>query len=296
MPPRKNHSQPKPVPVGREEFGLFKLGLRRYDLTDPYHLAVSLPWTGFAAALIGCWLALNLVFALLYWLGPGAVANARPGAFSDVFFFSIETLATVGYGVMSPATLYGHIVSATEIVTGMAFTAISTGLLFVRFSRPRARFIYAEDAVITSHNCAPTLMVRFANGRLSILNNADVRLYILLPEHTAEGKVYRRVYDLKLVQRHLPVFVLPWTVMHEVDRSSPLAGHDAASLIDAGARLILTVEAHDVSLGAPVRDMKDYAATHIRFGIHYADAVSQDGNGRTTADLSRVGLLEPDNS
>lgn len=275
---------------------MFKLGLRRYDLTDPYHLAVSLPWWGFTVALVGCWLAINLVFALLYWLGPGAVANARPGSVSDAFFFSIETLATVGYGVMAPANLYGHIVSATEIVTGMAFTAISTGLLFVRFSRPRAKFIYAEDAVITSHNCAPTLMVRFANGRLSILNNADVRMYLLLPERTQEGAIYRRVHNLKLTQAHLPVFVLPWTVMHPVDRSSPLFGHDAASLIDAGARLILSVEAHDVSLGAPVRDMKNYAAVEIQFGMHYADTVSQDGNGRTTADLSRVGLLESDNS
>jgi len=99
------------------------LGIRRFDLRDPYHVTVSLSWPSFILTMISLWLAINLVFALLYVLSPGDVANARPGSFSDVFFFSIETLATVGYGVMAPATLYGHIVSATEIVTGTAFTA-----------------------------------------------------------------------------------------------------------------------------------------------------------------------------
>ena len=118
MPGPKFHHQPKPIPIGRKEFGLSKLGASRFDLRDPYHLAVSLPWPGFALAMLACWLAINLIFALLYRLGPGAVANAVPGSFADAFFFSIETLATVGYGVMAPATLYGHIVSAAEIVTG----------------------------------------------------------------------------------------------------------------------------------------------------------------------------------
>jgi inward rectifier potassium channel len=129
----------KPIPIGREEFGLWKLGVPRFDLRDPYHLAVSLSWPAFVVAMIACWLAINLGFALLYVLSPGDVANARPESFADVFFFSIETLATVGYGVMAPATLYGHIVSAAEIVTGTAFTAIVTGLLFVRSPGPRPK-------------------------------------------------------------------------------------------------------------------------------------------------------------
>jgi hypothetical protein len=119
------------------------------------------------------WLAINVVFALLYNLGPGNVTNTTPGSFSDLFFFSIETLATVGYGVMAPATLYGHIISAVEIVTGMAFTAIVTGLLFVRFSRPKAKILAAEDAVVTMHNERPTLMLRIINGRVSIMTNAS---------------------------------------------------------------------------------------------------------------------------
>jgi inward rectifier potassium channel len=106
MPGKKIPHRDKPIPVLRGQFGLMKMGASRFDIRDPYHLAVSLSWPAFAVALVSVWLTLNLVFALLYVLGPGAVANAAPGSFSDAFFFSVETLATVGYGVMAPATTY----------------------------------------------------------------------------------------------------------------------------------------------------------------------------------------------
>ena len=270
------------------------LGIRRFDFRDPYHITVSLSWPSFILAMVGCWLTINLVFALLYVLSPGDVVNARPGSFSDVFFFSIETLATVGYGVMAPATLYGHIVSATEIVTGTAFTAIVTGLLFVRFSRAKAKILYADNPVITTRNGRPTLMLRFVNGRRSIMTSANARMFALLEERTAEGEYFRRIHDLQLVQSHLPVFVMPWTLLHVIDETSPLHGLDADSLVAAGVRIFLTVEARDQALAALVQDVKNYPAAAIRFGMHFAEAVTLDETGSATADLSRISLLQPD--
>lgn len=294
MTDNRHRREARPIPIGRRDFGLAKLGVSRFDLRDPYHLAVSLPWPAFVLAMAACWLAINLLFAWLYVLSPGDVANAAPGSFSDVFFFSVETLATVGYGAMAPATLYGHIVSAAEIVAGMAFTAIFTGLLFVRFSRPKAKIVYAENAVVTMHNGNPTLMLRLINGRVTIMSNARVRLFVLLVEHTAEGAFYRRVHDLHLQQSMLPMFVMPWMLIHTIDEASPLHGHDAESLAEINARLFLTVEAHDHALSAQVQDMKDYPAASIRFGMHFADMVILDEAGGATADVSRIGLLEPD--
>jgi inward rectifier potassium channel len=273
---------------------MWGLGIRRFDFRDPYHVTVSLSWPSFILAMVGCWLTINLIFALLYVLSPGDVVNARPGSFSDVFFFSIETLATVGYGVMAPATLYGHIISAAEIVTGTAFTAIVTGLLFVRFSRAKAKILYSDNPVITTRNGRPTLMLRFANGRLSIMTSANVRMFVLLEEHTTEGESFRRIHDLKLVQSHLPVFVMPWTVLHVIDKASPLHELDAEALVAAGARIIVTVEARDQTLSALVQDVKSYPADTIRFGMHFAEAVTLDGAGSATADLSRISLLDPD--
>jgi inward rectifier potassium channel len=284
----------KPIPIGPGELGLWRLGAPRFDLRDPYHVAVSLAWPVFILAMIGCWLVINLIFALLYVLSPGDIVNTRPGSFSDVFFFSIETLATVGYGVMAPATLYGHIVSAAEIVTGTAFTAIVTGLLFVRFSRPKAKFLFADDAVITTRNGQPTLMFRMANGRRSIMTGANARLFVLLAEHTAEGAYFRRIHDLRLVQSHLPILVMPWTLLHIIDKASPLHDLDAEKLAATEARFILTVEARDQVLASLVQDIKTYAAAHIRFGMRFAEAVTLDETGTATADLTRISILESD--
>jgi inward rectifier potassium channel len=295
MTNRKPRHEPKPIPIGRREFGLSKLGVHRFDLRDPYHLAVSLPWPGFAAAMLSCWLAINLLFAWLYSLSPGDIANATPGSFADVFFFSIETLATVGYGVMAPTTLYGHIVSAAEIVTGMAFTAIVTGLLFVRFSRPKAKILAAEDAVVTLHNGCPTLMLRVVNARVTMMSNASARLFVLLAEQSEEGLPFRRIHELHLQQSHMPLFIMPWTLMHTISAGTPLHGHDAEALAEMDARLFLTIEAHDTALSAQVEDIKHYPSHHIRFGMRFDDMVTRDEAGGTTADLSRISALVADN-
>jgi inward rectifier potassium channel len=293
MANRPHFRQPKPVPIGKAEFNLWRLGVRRFDLRDPYHLAVSLSWPGFILLMLGVWFTINLFFGVLYVLSPGDVSNAAPGSFADAFFFSIETLATVGYGVMAPVTLYGHILSAAEIVTGTAFTAIVTGLLFVRFSRPKARILYADDAVITTRNGKPALMLRIASGRQSLMTGANARLFALL-EDNAEGGFFRRVHDLRLVQPHLPVFAMPWTLVHVIDESSPLFDHTAETLAATTARIFVTIEARDQALAAVVQDMKVYLPEHLRFGMHFADSVMRDDSGTLTADLTRISLLEPD--
>jgi inward rectifier potassium channel len=275
-------------------FGLSKIGARRFDARDPYHFAVSLSWPAFALGFLGLWLTINLIFAALYVLDPNGIANARPGAFGDAFFFSIETLATVGYGVMAPSTTYAHIISAAEIVTGTAFTAIITGLLFVRFSRPQARILFADDAVITRHNGHPTLMIRLVNARLTPMTGANVRLFALVGETTEEGRFFRAIHDMPLEQSHLPLFIMPWTVMHRIEAGSPLHGVDATTLPSSDIRLFLTIGARDRVLAAEVQDMKDYDPGHIRYGMRYADAITLGEGGSATADLSRISLLEPD--
>jgi inward rectifier potassium channel len=281
------------VRVGAYE--LTKKGARRYDWRDPYHIAVSLSWPGFLLLFVALELALNFLFAALYLLQPGCIANARPGALTDAFFFSLETLATVGYGFMAPATLYGHVVSAIEIIVGMAFVAIMTGLTFVRFSRPRGKFLWADRAVIASHNGRRTLMVRLANGRASLLTDAHARLGALVGERTHEGQFFRRIHELPLSRSRLPVFALTWTLMHEIDETSPLHGHDADSLARADIRLFVAVDAHDRALAADVSDMKDYPPGFVAFGMRYTDAVTVDNDGRTIADLGLLSKLEEDN-
>ncbi|MDE2583352.1 MAG: hypothetical protein KGL52_17075 [Rhodospirillales bacterium] len=275
-------------------YELGKRGVVRFDWRDPYHLAVGLSWPRFLAVLVGFDLAVNVAFATLYWAVPGCLTHARPGAFADAFFFSMETLATVGYGVMAPATLYGHLVAAVEIVSGMTFTALATGLIFVRFARPRAKILYADRAVVSRHNGRRTLMVRIANGRASLLVDGAARLYALIAERTAEGEFYRRIHELPLVRVRIPVFGLTWTLMHVLDETSPLVAYDPARLRADEVRLFLAVTARDPTLAAEVHDMHDYGADDIAFGMRYSEAVSVDEAGRPIADLSRVSDIEPE--
>jgi inward rectifier potassium channel len=277
--------------LGGYEVG--KKGVARFDFGDPYHLAVSLSWPRMLLLLVMFHTAINLGFALLYLGRPGAVANARPGSISDAYFFSLETSSTVGYGEMYPASAYGRVVSGTEIIVGLAFTALVTGLLFVRFSRPKARFCYAGQAVVASHAGRPTLMVRIANGRQGLLADATASLTLMRKSRDG-GTVLRQMLELRLTRTRLPVFPLTWTLMHEIDAASPLHGYDDAGLLADDVRLFLAVEARDVTLAATVLDVRDYGPGQILFGMRYAEAICLDANGHPIADLTRVGSIERD--
>jgi inward rectifier potassium channel len=234
------------VRLGSYEFK--KRGISRFDLRDPYHLAVALIWPQFLAALLTFYISVNIVFAVLYWALSGSVANARSHSFADNLFFSIETLATVGYGEMYPATLYGRMVAATEIVPGLAFTAILTGLTFVRFSRPRAKLVFAANPVVAMHHGKPTLMVRIGNGRAVVLADATAKLNVLMTETSVDGELFHRAQELRLERAHIPIFPLFWTLMRVLDERSPLHGYDAARAIEADMQVFVTLEARDPTL------------------------------------------------
>jgi inward rectifier potassium channel len=275
-------------------FQFAKIGAIRFDVSDPYHLALIVRWPTFTLGVFGLYGLITALFAALYLARAGCVANARPGSLSDAFFFSIETLATVGYGEMAPATLYGHLVASAEIIAGMAFTAIITGLIFVRFSKAKAKIVYADTAVIGRHNGRPTLMLRIGNARVTVLTQVHVTLTALIAETTLEGQPFRRLHELPLARSSMPVFPLIMTLMHEIDPHSPLAGLDRASLDQSDMTLILSLEARDPELAAMVYDIKSYAASDIRPGRRFVDAVSRHPKGHIVADLTRISVTEAD--
>ncbi len=287
-----HHEKTARTTVGQYTF--VKKGISRFDLRDPYHVAVTLSWPQFLTALLGLYLAVNVVFAALYAAVPGSITFARPGNFLDAFFFSFETLATVGYGEMYPHGFYGHLVSSAEIVCGLAFTAILTGLTFVRFSRPKAKFVFPDNLVVTNQNGQPTLMLRIGNGRAGVLGDAHAKLNVLLAETTTEGGRLRRAHELKLQRSHIPVFPLTWTIMHTMDEKSPLYGFDAERLVTDDVRIFFSVEARDPSLSTMVHDLRAYGPTAIKFGMRYADAVSTTEDGTPVADMNLISALEPD--
>ncbi len=269
-------------------------GIAGFDLRDAYHLVIGLSWPRFVLVAVSAHLLINAAFAVLYLVQPGAVANAHPWSFTDAFFFSVETSATVGYGEMYPATFYGHAVCTVEIFTGIALTALTTGLLFVRFSRPQPRITYATSAVIARHRGEPALMIRIGNGRRTLLYDAVVHLNLVLSTRGQHREIIRHVHELRLTRSQLPMFPLTWTVRHRIDETSPLKGYDAARLREDDAHLWLGVEARDMTLAAQVVDTKGYTPAQIAVGMRYVDLLSVDAEGNAVADLSGVSRIEDD--
>ncbi len=281
------------VQVGNTE--VTKLGVERFSRHDAYHLIMSLTWPQFFAGAVVVYLLANLVFACAYALGDHAVNNAN--SFSDYFFFSVETLATVGYGNMSPATLYGHCVATMEIITGMLSMAVITSLVFARFSKPTARILFSRVAVITPYNGVPTLMLRVANQRRSYILEATASLVLVRDEDTPDGHSLTRFYDLRLERARSPMFALSWQIMHQIDETSPLRGITVQDIVDGDMRLAVTLSGVDETFAAGVTARHTYGHENILFERRFVDIFSEGENPRHMyVDLARFHDLEPTES
>src|ERR1700746_3321084 len=209
------------IRVRSGQFEFVKLNAEKFDWRDTYHFILTLTWPGFAGLIFGIYLLINLVFAAFYMLNPPAVAEMAPGSFFDAFFFSVETLATVGYGHMYPVSFYGHLIAMFEIMVGMFGLAVITGLIFVRFSRPTARIHFSKVAVIAPFDGVPNLMIRIANLRHQAMVGREFRMILIRSTVTAEGDDVRRFRSLKLEFDHLIVSSVVLTVRHRIDEESP---------------------------------------------------------------------------
>ena len=261
-------------------------GLAGRFWTDLYHRALTVYWPVFFGTAAAIFVLLNAVFALLYALGDRPIANVTGDHALEFFYFSIETLATVGYGDMHPQTNYGHAVATVEIFTGMCFLAVMTGLIFARFSRPRARFIFAEHPVVATHQGQPTLMIRVANARQNTISQATARLWLFRLENTTERHQLRRYYELKLDRQEHPMFSLSWTIFHIIDRTSPLYGVTADDLAAANAALVLNVSGVDDNSAQHLYARAVYGQDDIRWGYRYTDITSISPEGRTLIDYN----------
>ena len=260
------------------------LGLSRPWFGDLYHFALRLSWCSFLLGGVALYLAANAGFAVLYLVQPGAIANARPGAFADAFFFSVQTMATVGYGQMAPATLYANLVVTVETAVGLMFLALATGLVFARFSRPTARVLFSRVAVIGPYNGTPTLSFRLANQRSNQILQAEVSAVLLRDETTLEGAPIRRFYDLKLARYRTPVFALTFSVMHQIDEDSPLHGASAASLEADNAELIVTASGIDETIAQHVHARTSYLPQEILWGHRFVDVMGWTDDGSRVID------------
>ena len=284
-----SEGEPRPVSLVRRR-GANAAIIKGQDagrFLDFYHGILTASWPGFVVRLAALFLIVNLVFAILYAADRGGISNARPGSFADAFFFSVQTLGTLGYGVMAPKTLYTNLLVTAESFASILIIALFAGMIFARFSRPFARVIFSKNAVIATFDGLPMLMFRAANQRGNSILDATAIVSLASNYTTREGDRLRRFQELKLVRSSNPLFALSWTVMHPIDESSPLHGLGLAEMIERDMQIVVMVGGMDETIADRIYARHSYLPEEILWRHRFVDVISMTPNGQRQVDLAR---------
>lgn len=297
QPPPK----PKPMPniataLSSSRFRVVAIGRPRRWLTDAYVRLMGMKWRDLLLLFVAGFLGFNLFFALLYWLVPGSLVDTGDGdrgtTFGDAFFFSVQTVATIGYGVIYPKTLFANVLVTVEIMAGVMGFAMGNGLMFARFSRPTARIMFSNIAIIAPHNGVPTLMFRAANQRHNLILEAQVRMTLSRTETSVEGRSMRRFRDLSVERRDNPTFILSWTVMHQIDELSPLYGMTPEDIAESDFAIVALMTGTDETFAQPVYARHTYSAADIVWNRQFADIIGVTEDGRPQINYRRFHEVE----
>ena len=284
------------LPAQQQNFGApppLVRGRHPEAMADLYHFILTRPWWQFLLLVAAFFLLINALFATAYYLQPGAIANARVDSWEDAFYFSVQTLATIGYGGMAPATRLAHVLVAVEALVGMLSVALMTGITFAKFARPTARVLFCEKAVLSVRDGVPHLMFRMANWRHNTIMEAQLRVFVLIRERTKEGDDMRRSVELKLVRDRTAIFFLTWTAMHKIEEDSPFYGPDAFERLRAQeAQIYLTLSGTDETFAQTIHARHMYFADDLVWGARFADVMTTLPDGRLQIDYARFHDVE----
>jgi inward rectifier potassium channel len=273
------------------------IGRQQNFWNDAYYLLLHASWGRLLLIFLAVFFGFNLFFAVLYYLAPHGLANTGEAAdvprFWRDFFFSVHTLATIGYGNVYPVTLYANIIVTLEAIVGFLLAALTTGLAFTRFARPTARIMFSEVAVVAPFEGVPAIQVRAINQRHNLILEARATASVLRSFQDDQGHLMRRFADLKLVRDANPVFALSWTLMHKIDETSPFHGRTAQEIIDSGDEIIVVISGTDQSLAQTIHGRAVYTADQFRWGMRFVDILSGTHQGRRTLDYTKFHLVEP---
>jgi len=266
------------------------LGVQPQIFGDIYHWLIRSPWPAMLLVVTAIYFAVNLVFGGAY-LAVGGIDGV--GSFADAFYFSVETSGTIGYGAMHPISRAAHALVTLESLVSILLVAVTTGLVFAKFSLPRGRVRFAAHPVLSPYDGVPTLQFRVGNQRAARLIEATIRIVAIRTERTREGVTMYRMYDLLLERERSPALTRSWMVLHKIVPGSPLAGHTPESLRACELELILTITGIDEISGQTMHGQRSYPNEQLRWGMRYADLLSEREDGGLRMDLARFDEMVP---
>jgi inward rectifier potassium channel len=273
------------------DYGIRVLGDRPAILRDFYHALLRLPWWVTIAAISVSFLAANAVFAGAY-LCTGGIAHAGRWSFLDAFFFSVQTMGTIGYGAMFPESPLANTLVVAESITSLTLTALATGLVFAKFSRSTARLVFTRQAVISPMNGQPTLMFRLGNQRGNKIVDAQIRAVLVRKELTAEGGTFYRMLDIRLTRERALSLARSWSVMHPIAGDSPLVGRTPETLASEETEISVMVVGLDDTTMQPIHASHQYYAHQVLWGARHADILSEAADGNLDLDLAKFHDIE----
>ena len=265
------------------------LGGTRRPFSDLYHALLRAPWRWTFAAIAAGYLVANALFAVGYTITGGITG---PGDYVHAFFFSVQTMGTIGYGVLEPESTPANVLVVFESIVSLILTAVATGLVFAKFSRPTARMLFSRNLVISPMDGVPTLAFRIGNMRGNTIVDAQIRLVLVRKELTAEGKVFYRMLDLPPTRDRAPSLSRAWVVLHTIDERSPLFGATAETLREWDAEIDVLVVGLDDTQMASVHAIHRYDYPDVKFGMRLGDMITEEG-GDFIIDLAKFHDVEP---
>jgi inward rectifier potassium channel len=283
---------PNPLGVGVSRFEIKNLEQHWYS--DLYHYLLAITWRRLLGVFFLIYIGTNALFGLLFWLGGNDISNTRPGSYADAFWFSVQTYATIGYGSMAPVTTYAHVLVTLEAFAGMMALALSTGIVFAKFSRPTARIAFSSNIVVHVRNGRPVLEFRLANQRRGSLSDAIMKFSVLRDEMTVEGQPMRRGYPLELERANMPVLSLAWNCIHVLDDRSPLRGLCPGDPMEGVMGFIAILTAHDDTRGDTVYARQFWTRDDVRHNVRFVDMIDTKSQpGVISIDHARLNDLGP---
>jgi inward rectifier potassium channel len=279
------------VATNQEDNGIDVVNTPSDRFTDLYHRMLRASWGMTVAVIATLVMAVNLIFAIAYYF-VGGIGGARPGSFADAFFFSVQTVGTIGYGAFYPQSLGAHLLVTVESIVGILVAAISTGLIFAKFSIPTARIAFSRSAVISPLNGVRSLAFRVGNLRGNYVVDAQMRVTLTRMEATPEGRSFYRMIDLPLLRERSPSLGRTWTCVHQIDDKSPLKDATPESLLAVQAELQAAVTGMDSTSSQAVHARYRYDAPDIIFKKRFSDMLSPKPDGRLLLDFAKFNETE----
>lgn len=262
-----------------------------------YYYLITMSWSRFFLLVFVLYLLLNAIFALLYCVtGIGYLQGIVPGTFlhdfTESYFFSTQTLTTVGYGRVNPVGLSANVLAAIESFTGLLAFSLISGVLYGRFSRPLAKVVFSEKLLVSPFKDGQALMFRLANARRSELLETEVKMVIAINQPAEDGRLIRRFFPLELEVDKIAFFPLSWTVVHALNDKSPMYGFTDKDLVESNAEFLILIKGTDETNQQTLHARRSYVADEVAWNARFRPVISHSSKAMPTVLSHQIGDFE----